>query len=173
MTKARQNRFLKLYKPVHDRFEKFCRARAYYDMPYEDLINETLLVAFRKIDDLKEESAFLPFLIGISKRLLSNARKKKKAGSMPDETLLQAYPDPDDAFRRQTEADFLYQALARLPELQREAIILFEITGFSIKEIMEIQNSGASAVKQRLARGRKELARIVKNELSTKEGGML
>ena len=91
---------------------------------------------------------------------------------MPDETLLQAYPDPDDAFRRQTEADFLYQALARLPELQREAIILFEITGFSIKEIMEIQNSGASAVKQRLARGRKELARIVKNELSTKEGGM-
>ena len=173
MSKARQKRFLELYKPVHGRFEKFCRARAYHDMPCEDLINETLLVAFRKMDDLKEESAFLPFLIGISKRLLANARKKKRASTMADETVWHGVPDPDDAFLRQSEADFLYQALARLPELQREAIILFEITGFSIKEIMEIQNSGASAVKQRLARGRRELARVVKNELSTKEGGML
>ena len=168
MNKARQKRFLELYKPVHDRFEKFCRARAYYDMPCEDLINETLLVAFKKMDDLHEQSAFLPFLIGISKRLLANARKKKKAGTLADETVLHAIPDPSDAFRRQTEAEFLYQALARLPELQREAIILFEITGFSIKEIMEIQNSSASAVKQRLARGRRELAHVVRNEFSVK-----
>ena len=57
----------------------------------------------------------------------------------------------------------LHKALSYLPELQREALILFEITGYSIKEIMEIQKSGSSAVKQRLARGRKELAtRITK-----------
>ena len=63
---------------------------------------------------------------------------------------------------------FLFAALAQLPEAQREAIILFEISGFSIKEIMEIQRAGESAVKQRLKRGRERLEEILKYESSLK-----
>ncbi len=173
MSKNRQNKFLSLYKPVHDRFERFCRARAYYDMPYEDLMNETLLVAFQKFEDLKSEKAFLAFLIGISKRVLANAKRKKKAETVPDESVLKDYADPDNVYDQQSRVDVLHRALSRLPEQQREAIILFEITGFTMKEIMKIQHCGLSAVKQRLARGRKELARVVKEELLIKTGGAL
>lgn len=163
MNKSKQQHFLSLYQPVHDRFERFCRARAYYDMPYEDLMNETLLVAFHKFEALKKEGAFLSFLIGISTRLLANAHRKHRAETVEDEQLLINYADADERIEQQFEVEFLHQALAQLPDAQREALILFELTGFSIKEIMELQNSSLSAVKQRLARGRVALASIVKN----------
>ncbi len=163
--KDNRQKFLNLYKPVHARFERFCRARAFGDMPYEDLINESLLVAFRKINDLKNEKAFLSFLIGTAVRILANSKRKMRPQSGVDEFVFQNHADPSREMDRHCEVEFLYKALAQLPEKQREALILFEITGYSIKEIMQIQESGESAVKQRLARGRKELARIVKLEM--------
>lgn len=166
MSTEKHKRFLKLYEPVHDRFERFCRARAFGDMPYEDLINETLLIAYKKMTTIKNERAFLSFLIGISTRLLANSSRKMKCQTVDEESILFNHPDPQNIVERQFEIELLHKALALLPEQQREAIILFEITGFSIKEIMEIQESGQSAVKQRLARGRKELARIIKFQMN-------
>lgn len=165
MTKTKQQRFLDLYQPVHDRFERFCRARAFGDMPYEDLINDTLLIAFRKMSSIRNEGAFLNFLIGTAIKVLSNSKKKMRPKSGVDELVFNNHPDPSQEIEKKFEIEMLHKALARLPALQREAIILFEITGYSIKEIMEIQESGASAVKQRLARGRKELAVLIKKEM--------
>lgn len=168
MSKNKQKQFLKLYQPIHNRFEKFCRARAFGDMPYEDLINDTLLIAYKKFDQIENNKVFLSYLIGISKRLLANSRRKKKAQTVEDSYIFTEFPDPVNHIERQFEIELLYKALAQLPEPQREAIILFEITGFSIKEIMKMQNSGDSAIKQRLARGRRELARIIKNQMNFK-----
>ncbi len=169
MTKQQQQHFLRLYQPVHDRFERFCRARAYYDMPYEDLMNETLLVAFNKLDQLKNETAFLSFLIGISTRILANSKRKRKTSTMENELVFNNYADPHQPIEQSHEVAFLHRALAQLPDLQRGALILFEITGFSIKEISEIQNSSISAVKQRLARGRSALATIIEKEKMVKK----
>jgi len=152
----------------HERFARYCRAHAFYDMPAEDLINETLLVGFKKMDSLKNKDAFLSFLIGISKRILANARRKKKAKTVTDELVLTQYPDPNNRMEQQSEIERLYQGLAQLPDAQRETLILFEITGFSIKEITQLQNSSESAVKQRLARGRQALAGIIKKNLQIK-----
>jgi RNA polymerase sigma-70 factor (ECF subfamily) len=168
MTSKKQKHFLKLYQPVHARFEKFCRARAFGDMPYEDLINDSLLIAFKKMEKIKNEKAFLSFLIGISTRILANSKRKKKAINVAEPAIFNQHPDPSNFIEKQFEIELLYQSLAKLPELQKEAIILFEITGFSIKEIMEIQKSGESAIKQRLARGRKELAKIIKYQVEFK-----
>jgi len=162
MSKRKQEDFLSLYKVVHNDFERFCRARAYHDMPYEDLMNETLLVAYQKIDQLKKRPSFLSFLIGISIRILANSRRKKRAIATSFEDYPYSnYPVQQDETARFSEVELLHFALAKLPKQQREALILFEITGFSIKEIVKIQDSRISAVKQRLARGRKELARIL------------
>ena len=51
----------------------------------------------------------------------------------------------------------LYEQLEKLDDITRECIILFEISGFSIKEIMMILKLSESVVKQRLSRGRKQL----------------
>jgi len=46
------------------------------------------------------------------------------------------------------------RALAALPAVQREAVVLFELEGYSIDEIAAFQEVSPSAVKSRLARGR-------------------
>jgi len=57
--------------------------------------------------------------------------------------------------------------LERLPIREREAIVLFEITGLSIKEIQEIQGGTLSGVKSRMARARNRLkGMLVESELA-------
>ncbi len=159
-TKSQQEKFLALYQPIHDRFERFCRARVFGNMEYQDLMNDTLLVAYQKLDTLKSEKAFLSFIIGISVRILANHHKKTKE-ELIVESNYDHYQDINANTEKDTEVYFLYKALALLPDEQKECLVLFEITGFSIKEIMDIQHSSESAVKQRLKRGRAKLLELL------------
>jgi len=163
-----QQKFLALYEPVHDSFERFCRARVFGNMEYQDLMNDTLLIAFEKLDTLKSSTAFLSFIIGISVRVLSNNHKKKKEEEYPQQESFDVL-DVNAETERDAEVYLLHKALAILPEEQRECIILFEISGFSIKEIMEIQNASESAIKQRLKRGRAKLMEILTFESNYKK----
>ena len=51
------------------------------------------------------------------------------------------------------------QAVGQLPDLQREALILFEYEGFRLTEIAEIINAEVGVVKSRLHRARERLRR--------------
>ncbi|HIP32682.1 MAG TPA: RNA polymerase sigma factor [Crocinitomicaceae bacterium] len=168
MSKEKQDRFLRLYEPIHDRFERFCRARVYGRMDYKDLINETLMVAFHKLDTLRSETTFLSFLFTISVRVLANHHKKKKEYSISESDNYNL-EDKGDSTAYSTEVYYLHQALSKLPEVQKEAIILYEISGFSIKEIATIQDASEPAVKQRLKRGREKLVEILNYEAITKK----
>lgn len=172
MSIKRQNNFLNLYEPIHDKFDRFCRARAYGEMDAQDLMNETLMVAFEKLDELKSDKAFFSFLCGISIRILSNAARKKQA-SFKDLGAAENLYDQTSETEKNFEVEMLHKCLSKLPDIQRECIILFEISGFSINEIATIQNSSISAIKQRLKRGRERLEEILKFEVSYKVEGAL
>lgn len=168
--KQQQSYFLKLYEPIHDRFERFCRARVYGEMEYTDLMNETLLLAFEKIDTLKSEQAFFSYLVGISIRILANNHRKKKTLIQHQDDVLRI--DVNANTEHDAEVHLLHQALALLPEVQREALVLFEITGFTIKEIADMKDASESAIKQRLKRGREKLTQVLTFESTNykKEG---
>ncbi len=51
------------------------------------------------------------------------------------------------------------QAIAQLPDLQREALILFEYEGFQLAEIAQIVEADIGVVKSRLHRARQRLKR--------------
>ncbi|MGD1846805.1 MAG: RNA polymerase sigma factor [Salibacteraceae bacterium] len=161
MKPGKQEHFRQLYDSVHVTFERFCRARVYGEMDYRDLMNETLLVAWEKLDTLRSEKAFLGFLFGIAVRLLARNHRKKRELKTEDQPLLKERPSGESA-DRDAEIHLLYKALARLPEIQREALILFEINGFSIKEIAGMQEASQAAVKKRLERGRKQLYQLLR-----------
>jgi RNA polymerase sigma-70 factor (ECF subfamily) len=157
MSKDKQAHFLHLYEPVHDRFERFCRARAFGEMDFRDLINETLLIAYQRMDILRSEQAFLSFLFSISVNVLNNQHRKKREERQSENH--DAIADMSQEVNADTH--FLYLALSQLPAAQKESIILFEISGFKIKEIAEIQSVSEDAVKQRLKRGRERLQEIL------------
>lgn len=162
MKLSKQDQFLHFYEPVHDQFERFCRARVYGFMDYRDLMNETLLKAFEKLEELNNQDAFFSFLCGISVRILSNQNRKIQESSYSSGS--KYHVDANAKTELDAELYFLYEALSRLKSDQRECIVLFEIAGFSIKEIAEMQNAGESAIKQRLKRGREKLAGIMTYE---------
>lgn len=66
------------------------------------------------------------------------------------------------------EIEILYNALDKLPSKQKEAIVLFEISGFSQLEICKIQRCTLSAVKSRIKRGKEKLVQILVTYESTK-----
>ena len=151
-----------LYQPVHERFERFCKARAYGEMDFRDLMQETVMVALERFDGIREKQAFLSFLFGTSIRILANTRRKMKEERWSD-----GYENKQshrNAGERELDVQDLYKALSCLADEQREALILFEISGFAIREIAGLQGASESAVKQRLARGRQELARLLSEE---------
>jgi RNA polymerase sigma factor (sigma-70 family) len=139
-------------------------------MEYGDLINETLLVAFEKLDTLKSEDAFLGFLFGISVRILSNNNKKMSESHLIANDGLSETVSSTNKTELDAEIHFLYKALSELSENQRECLILFEISGFKIKEIAKIQSASEDAIKQRLKRGRKQLSEIMTFESELKTG---
>ncbi|MBI3259065.1 MAG: RNA polymerase sigma factor [Ignavibacteriae bacterium] len=64
---------------------------------------------------------------------------------------------PDDA----VDVQFLYKALDKLPQAQREAVMMAEIMGFSHKEIQKIQGGTVTGVKVRIFRAKRQLAKIL------------
>ncbi|MEM6348263.1 MAG: RNA polymerase sigma factor [Bacteroidota bacterium] len=161
-----QNAFMDLYRPVHERFSRYCEAKAYGKMEAKDLMSESLLRAYEAFGKLKDQGAFLHFLFGIAHRvLLNHIRRQKFQGPFDEEALLQL-PTTERSPEGAAERYLLYKALQQLPDAQREALILFEISGFSIKEIEQIQHASKSAVKARLARGRKALAKLLEDHLT-------
>ena len=78
MSNKKKKEFMSLYKPIHARFERFCKARVYGEMDFKDLMQETVVVAFEKFEGIQNKDAFLHFLFGISIRVLSNSGKKIK-----------------------------------------------------------------------------------------------
>lgn len=156
-----QREFMKAYEPIHDRFERFCRARAYGVMDQEDLMNETLCRAYEGWEKIKNKKALLYFLFGTAKNILKNTIRKKKEFDLTPENELRL--TTDNRAESDLEIAFLYEQLNKLPELKRETLILFEISGFSIKEIAKIQNTTEGAINMRLKRARQELKVLLKD----------
>lgn len=170
MKDAKQDEFLALYEPIHDRFERFCRARVYGDLDFRDVINESLLIAYSKFESLTSPQSFLSFLFGIAVRVIGNQLQKKKTERFNGNEQYTLRQDDASYPSQQADVHFLFQALAELVDEQREAIILFELSGFSIKEIAAVQNASEAAVKQRLKRGREKLTELLTYESTLKTG---
>ncbi|SRR5574343_5983 len=159
MTKKKQ--FMELYEPVHRSFERFCKARSYGVCDVNDLMHDTLVIAFEQFDALKNKEAFLSFLFGITNKVHANFRRKNKPLSFADVKGVEHTQDHSFSVEKNFQHDELYEALNKLSLDYRNCIILFEIAGFSLKETAEIQECTIDAVKQRLSRGRKMLMELL------------
>lgn len=152
---------MRWYEPVHDRFARFCQTRLGNNTDAKDLISETVLVAYENLHTLRQPEAFLYFLFGIASRLIKKkARRRKFWGLFQEQESIQVR-DANLSAEASADIEILYRALNQLPEAQKEALLLFEIAGFSLKEIQEIQQASLSAVKLRLVRGRKALGQLL------------
>jgi RNA polymerase sigma-70 factor (ECF subfamily) len=167
---AKQERFLAAFGPHAAALERFCRAmerdadRAY------DLFGETVLRAYERFDQIRDPQALLSWLFTTATRLHRRGRQRgrlflsreERDALAPTDDLATLLPDrsgssPEEA----VDLRALYDALALLPVGQREAVVLFEINGLTLKEIVAIQGGTIAALKVRIHRGRKRLASLL------------
>jgi RNA polymerase sigma-70 factor (ECF subfamily) len=158
---TKKKRFMELYEPVHGSFERFCKARSFGVCDFNDLMHDTLVIAFEQFDSLTHRAAFLAFLFGIANKVHANFRRKHKPVSFSDMKGVENTQDQSFSIDKKFQHDELYAALNKLTSEYRTCIILFEIAGFSLKETAEIQECTVEAVKQRLSRGRKMLKEVL------------
>ncbi|MDA3927672.1 MAG: RNA polymerase sigma factor [Prolixibacteraceae bacterium] len=152
---------MKLYEPIHQRLSNYCRSMASCRADAEDLLNDTALAAFEQFDKLEDASAFAGYLFTIASNLFKKQiRRKKFRGNYNEkEALLIADLNVDAETR--TELSLIMQKIDMLPNLQREALILFHISDLPLEEIRKIQGGSLSAVKQRIKRGRERLMQML------------
>jgi RNA polymerase sigma-70 factor (ECF subfamily) len=160
---ARWESLIRLLSPFHDQAmttaRRLCRSRADGD----DLFAESVLRAHTKLASLRDEQSFRSWFYAV---LLSVHRSRSRRAFwrrfVPIAELAAAGLDPagDDGRRGEEElgrAERASRALATLPAVQREAVVLHDIDGFSMVEIAAMQGVTVSAVKTRVARGRERL----------------
>ena len=167
----KQREFLQLLNPVNDDLSRFVLALTRNREDTKDIVSETLLRAYENFGKLNSPQAFKSYLFTIANRIYKRKRFRSRLFGIFDEEVVLNIPDNGVAPDRLSDVDMLYSAIAKLPEAQQTAIILFEISGFSLEEIREIQGGSLSGVKSRLKRGREKLAELLgaKSKSSKKE----
>ncbi|MFT4778245.1 MAG: RNA polymerase sigma-70 factor (ECF subfamily) [Flavobacteriales bacterium] len=155
--RSKQSDFMKEYELIHEGFTRFCSSRCYGIMDTEDLVQESVMVAFDNFEKMRERKALLAYLMRTASNILNSKLRRRKFHGFADEAAFEQLkslaPNPEVA----ADIDLLYRTLRKLPTDTREALELFEIAGFSIKEIAEMKGCTESAMKVRLHRGRKRL----------------
>ena len=138
----------------------------------KDLMGNTLEIAFKKFETLKDRSKFKYFIFGIASRITNNERRKWSNKIFVSDANLNKQISTIQDSDQSADYYFLHQALQQLKQSTREAIVLFELEGFSIKEIAEIQNTNENTIKTRLSRGRAELKAIL-NPISNYQNAVI
>ena len=160
MKKADQQQFIEDYKSVHDSLARYCKSMCYGIMEPEDLMSDCVVAVLEKYDHVKNNVALLPYMIGIANNIVRKKIRRQKIVSFFKLDKAAMYSASHRADYN-AEINDLYRALSQLSQKDKELVILFEINGFSIKEIAKINDLSESAVKTRLHRSRKKLSELL------------
>ena len=134
-----------------------------------DVLNETLLVAWRRRTDCPgDDEAARMWLFGIARRTLATHRRsrgratgltqrlREELGS-PTTALTAGYPG-DDASERARE---VREAIVALPARQRELVRLVHWDGFSLTDAAQVAGMRASTARTHYQRARRALADVL------------
>jgi RNA polymerase sigma factor (sigma-70 family) len=122
----------------------------------EELLQETMLLAWQKADTFRGDSRPSTWLFGIARNLARNAQRRSQPPilSLEDETSLVGSEGVASPAGRRLD---LAQALARLSPEHREVVQLVLMHGFTYDEAARIVGCPPGTIKSRLFHARRQL----------------
>lgn len=157
----KQHKFLELLEPVLGNLNSFVFSLTYNKSIAEDIISQTILIAFEQLEKLKNEKAFLSYLFTIASRCYSQFKRQSKLDYFESDVLDQSYFSNDINSEEITDMNILLDLIKKIPENLGSVFILHELFDFSLKEISEILNISIVNSKVRLHRAKKLLKNIL------------
>jgi RNA polymerase sigma-70 factor (ECF subfamily) len=122
----------------------------------EDVVQETMLRAWKARDSLEDEQAAKPWLLTIVRREYARTFERKRFVTVDVDELI-AREEPALAASNDSRVEDLRRALFRLPDEYREPLVLQVLMGYSTAEIAAALQLSNAAVLTRLFRARKQL----------------
>jgi len=141
----------------------------------EELAQEVFVIAWRQLATLREPGHFKAWLCGIARNVANSAtrREQRRGTEVPLEAaaeLPHGGPGPDEAVIRQEEEALVWEAIAGIPEIYREPLVLYYREQQSMRAVAAALDLTEEAVRQRLSRGRsllkEQVAAAVERTLS-------
>jgi RNA polymerase sigma-70 factor (ECF subfamily) len=127
-----------------------------------DCVQDAFISAFRRADSYRGDAAVTTWLHRIVvNACLDRLRKERPTSELPEHELSDRH---DDHAAVEARLD-VHQALARLPEGQRLALVLVDMHGMSVAEAAAVLEVAEGTVKSRCSRGREALAALLRDRL--------
>lgn len=125
----------------------------------EDLVHDCFLILLRNPAGYDAARGTMrSFLIGVTRNLaLKRMRGERRFDDLDEEVFVVEAIDTESKDRAQIVA----RAVAQLPPLQREVLVLAEYEELSLEEIGRVVDAELAAVKSRLHRARENMRRIL------------
>lgn len=178
--------FEELMSLYQDRIFRFGSRMCGHREDAEDVVQETLLSAYRNMDSFRGDGSFQSWLFKIASSACLKKRRRRKHEPEREESLDQLVearedrlpagtPDGADEPVREAEAGQLarrlQEALLELPAIYRVVITLRDFEGLSTEETARVLGINKSAAKVRLHRARAMLQKQVACYDADKVGG--
>jgi RNA polymerase sigma-70 factor (ECF subfamily) len=119
----------------------------------EDVVQETFIKVFQKLDTFKENSSFFTWIYAIALNLCRDRlRKKQDMLTLEDEWV--GENDVEFHVEKNIDREILRKEIFDMNSLYREVLVLFYFEELSIKEISNLLNEKEGTIKSKLSRGR-------------------
>lgn len=128
----------------------------------EDAAQEAFVAAYAHLEQLQTPEAFGGWLRGIVRHQCGRVLRRQRFDLVPLTTagdVAAAAPGPEEQSERRDQAREIGQAIAALPQAQREVVTLFYIKDYSQAEVAAFLDLPVSVVNNRLHAARKQLKR--------------
>ncbi len=150
--------FAALFEAHFEPLLAYARRRSPQLSDAEDLVADTFLVAWRRLDRLPARpEEHLPWLYGVARRVLANQRRGAGRRTRLLQRLRSSFAVPSAGVTVDVGA-----ALAALPELDQEVLRLIAWESLTHAEVGLVLGISANAVAIRLHRARKRLRQAMK-----------
>jgi RNA polymerase sigma factor (sigma-70 family) len=171
------HRFRALYDAHYGAVAAYARRRVATDADAQDVVSETFAIAWRRMPEVPEADAALPWLYGVARRVLANQRRgsQRRADLSARLRFQGAVPvDIEAQVVAGAERRLVLSALSRLREPDQELLRLAVWEELPHREIAGVIGCSESSVAVRLHRARTRLGREIGKEerrVGQEEGG--
>ena len=155
---ARYLAFLETIATLRPSLHRYCARMTGSVMDGEDVVQETLFEAYRKLDQYDESRPLKPWLFRIAHNRCvdflrrKGVREEAEASAAGPEEVLPALPNALGIGKA------VEHLVASLPPKERACVLLKDVLDYTLEEIAELVDSTVGGVKAALNRGRAKLA---------------
>jgi RNA polymerase sigma factor (sigma-70 family) len=142
----------------------------------EDIAQEAYLSVWQKLDSLRQNESFMPWLRQVTRNISRDHLRRRQArpgdqtsATDPlewDENLATDQLDSEQALLKAEQDELIVQALEALPDDSREVLTLYYREGESSRQVAQLLGLSDAAVRKRLSRARASLRDEVRSRLA-------